>query len=221
MTLWRNKKETNRMDTGMAAGTPGDEDEQLQPVLRHLQTRRSVSANDLAEPGPDAGQLGAILQIAARVPDHKKLAPWRFVVFAGEARRKFGAVLADITARREPEASAARLEIEHNRLLRAPVTVCVISAAQVRPGVPEWEQVLSAGAVCLNLLHGAAALGFAGNWITEWYSYDDEVRQALGLAEHERIAGFIYLGSARQKPAERDRPDVQAITAYWTGGANT
>lgn len=187
------------------------------PALQeHLALRRSVSANDLAEPGPDAEQLATILQLAARVPDHKKLAPWRFILFQGELRQHFGDVLAGILARKEPDASPDRLDMERRRFLRAPVVVAVVSAAQARPGVPEWEQVLSAGAVCLNMLHAAASFGFAGNWITEWYAYDDDVRGALGCAAHERIAGFVYIGTGRIPPKERDRPDMAAITSVWT-----
>jgi nitroreductase len=181
----------------------------------YLLTRRSVSAQDLAEPGPDAAQLEAILRIAARVPDHKKRAPWRFILFEGEARAAFGEVLADITQKREPEASSKRLDTERRRFLRAPVVVAVISSMKPHPAAPEWEQVLSAGAACMNLLHGAAAFGFSGNWITEWYAYDGEVADALGLGEGERVAGFVYLGTARETPKERERPDVGAITSRW------
>jgi nitroreductase len=187
----------------------------------YLLTRRSVSAQDLAEPGPNAAQLEAILRIAARVPDHKKRAPWRFIIFEGEARAAFGEVLADITRRRDPEASPKRLDTERGRFLRAPVVVAVISSMKPHPSAPEWEQVLSAGAACMNLLHGAAAFGFSGNWITEWYAYDAEVMAALGLGESERVAGFVYLGTAQDAPKERERPDVAAITGWWVGrGSN-
>jgi nitroreductase len=187
------------------------------PALQqYLAMRRSVSANDLTEPGPDAEQLAMILRLAARVPDHKKLAPWRFILFEGERRQQFGEVLAGIIARKEPDASPDRLDIERRRFSRALVVVAVISAAQARPGVPEWEQVLSAGAVCLNMLHAAASFGFAANWITEWYAYDDDVRAELGCAPHERAAGFVYIGTGRTQPKERDRPDMAAITEAWT-----
>jgi nitroreductase len=189
-------------------------------VLRHLATRRSTSAADLASPGPSRASLQAMLTIAARVPDHKKLAPWRFIVIEGAARDRFGAVLARVCASREPEASAIRHETERARFLRAPTIVAVVSSPISHPAAPEWEQVLSAGAVCLNLLHAAAAYGFGAQWLTEWYGYDAQVAAAFGLAPHERIAGFVYIGTPRQRAAERERPDIGAITSFPDGPAD-
>lgn len=186
------------------------------PVVQHLQTRRSVHADNLGEPGPNAEQLDMILRIAARVPDHKKLAPWRFIIIQGESRARLGEIVSKACEINEPEASAGRLKTERNRFLRSPVVVGVISAPTRHPAVPEWEQVLSAGAVCLNVLHAAKAIGFDGHWLTEWYAYDEKVRGALGLSESEKVAGFIHLGTAAQPPAERDRPDMNAIVQYWT-----
>jgi nitroreductase len=184
-----------------------------QPLLRHLRTRRSVSANALAEPGPDGAMLQEMLTIAARVPDHKKLAPWRFIVLRGEARAAFGERLAQICAEREPEASSVRLDMERERFMRAPVVVAVVSSPKPHPACPDWEQALSAGAVCLNLLHASAAMGFGAQWITEWYGYDEKVKAAFGLGPRERFAGFIYIGTAAEKPDERERPDLAAITS--------
>jgi nitroreductase len=186
-------------------------------VLSHLQTRRSVSANALGEPGPDAGMLSAMLTIAARVPDHKKLAPWRFIVLKDEARATFGERLAEICAINEPDASLVRLETERGRFLRAPVVVAVISSPKPHPACPEWEQILSAGAVCLNLLHAASAMGFGAQWITEWYGFDARVKATFGLADGERFAGFVYIGSAKERPGDRDRPDLAAITRFPAG----
>lgn len=188
-----------------------------EPLLKHLLARRSVSANSLLAPGPDAGELKIMLTAAARVPDHKKLAPWRFILFEGDARARFGERLASICAAAEPDASAARLDIERNRFLRAPLVVAVISRHTPHPAAPEWEQTLSAGAVCLNLLHAAVAMGYAGNWITEWCAYNADVFQALGLADNERVAGFVYIGTARDTPTDRERPDLAAIVTRWTG----
>lgn len=189
------------------------------PVIEYLQTRRSVKADDLTEPGPDSAQLNTILRIASRVPDHKKLAPWRFIVIQGEARARLGEVLAKVCVANEPDATAGRLETERNRFLRAPMVIAVISSPRRHPAVPEWEQVLSAGAVCMNVLHAAGALGFSGHWLTEWYAYDERVCAALGLGTNERIAGFIHLGSAKQPPEERERPDLKEIVTYWTAPA--
>jgi nitroreductase len=189
-----------------------------QHLLDLLLTRRSVKAGMLGEPGPSPEQLAKILTAAARVPDHKKLEPWRFIVFEGEARAAFGRVLLKSCTAEEREApSAARLETERTRLLRAPIVVAVISRVTQNPAAPEWEQVLSCGAACLNLCLAANSLGFGTCWITEWYSYSPGVQTALGLAANERIAGFIYIGTAKEQPADRERPDLQRITTRWTG----
>ncbi len=188
-----------------------------QAVLGHLRRRRSVSAAALGEPGPDRAALEAMLTIAARVPDHKKLAPWRFLVLEGEARAAFGESLQRICAANEPAASSVRLETERGRFLRAPVVVAVVSSPVPHPAAPEWEQVLSAGAVCLNLLHASAAMGFGSQWITEWYGYDAQVKAAFGLAEQERFAGFVYIGTPTERPDDRERPDVGAITSFPRG----
>ena len=186
-------------------------------TLELLLTRRSVKAMMLAEPGPTPDQLTTILTVAARVPDHKKLVPWRFIVFEGEARANFGRVLIEACAAEEKEPpSAARLEIERTRLLRAPTVVAVISSATPNPGAPEWEQVLSCGAACQNLCLAANAMGFGTCWITEWYAYSSGVRSALDLAGNEKVAGFIYIGTARDRQPDRERPDLAKITSRWT-----
>jgi nitroreductase len=186
-------------------------------VLDFLLARRSSKPLMLAEPGPDAGELDRILTAAARVPDHKRAEPWRFVVFEGEARKRFGEVLeaACLAEEKEPP-SAMRLEGERNRLMRAPTVVAVISSIKGTPP-PEWEQILSAGAACFNLCLAANALGFGTAWITEWYSYSPRVAAALGLKETERVAGFIYIGTAKEKQPDRGRPDMKAIVTRWTG----
>jgi nitroreductase len=184
-------------------------------TLDHLLTRRSVSANALTEPGPDPDQLQHILTAAARVPDHKKLVPWRFILFQGEARATFGGLLAEACKAEEPEPSTIRLETEAKRFLRAPVVIAVISRVTKTPAVPEWEQILSAGAVCQNLIVAASSLGFGAQWITEWYGFSPRVRQILHLAENERVAGFIYIGTAKEKPDERERPQLADIVTTW------
>jgi nitroreductase len=187
-------------------------------VLNFLLARRSVVANKLGAPGPDAQQLRKILTAAARVPDQKNLAPWRFILFEGEARAAFGQVLSNACKLNEPDASGTRLETEAGRFLRAPVVVAVISSPVDNPAVPEWEQILSAGAACQNMLMAANAAGFSGQWITEWYAFDEQVCAALGLKEGERVAGFVYIGTAQEKPEERDRPDIDEITTPWMPG---
>jgi nitroreductase len=185
-------------------------------ALELLLTRRSVKAGMLAEPGPDPGQLRTILTAAARVPDHKKLVPWRFIVFEGEARAAFGEALAAACAAEEKEPpSPARLEIERTRLTRAPCVVAVVSRVTPNPAAPEWEQVLSCGAVGMNLCLAANALGFGTCWLTEWYAYSPAVKAALRLAGNERVAGFIYIGTATERQDDRERPDLAGITTRW------
>jgi nitroreductase len=181
---------------------------ELSEMLDLLKTRRSVPARLMEGPGPTATELEEMLAIATRVPDHGKLAPWRFVVFEGEARERAGALVERIFVDANPEADAERRIQERGRLSRAPLVVAVVSTAAAHPKIPEWEQILSAGAVCTLFMLAANAKGFATNWLTEWYAYDAKFRAGIGLVEHERIAGFIHVGRSAEKPADRPRPVV-------------
>ena len=176
-------------------------------TLALLARRRSTKIAHLAEPGPSDAELDALLHLAARVPDHGKLGPWRFVVVAGEAQKRAGEKLAQVIAN-DAAADESRLDAARTLLSRAPVCVMVVSSPVESVKVPEWERQLSAAAACFSLMLSAHALGYAGCWLTEWPAYDARARAALGLAEHERIAGFIYLGTAREAAIERFRADV-------------
>lgn len=188
------------------------------PALDLIKTRRSAKAALLSEPGPSAEELDTILGCAARVPDHKRLVPWRFIVFEGDARRRFGDVLARALASEETEQpSEMRLETERGRLLRAPTVVCVVSRVVPTTGAPEWEQILSCGAAAFNLCLAANALGYGTCWITEWYSYSPGVRAALQLRDNERVAGFVYVGTAKERQPERERPVLSDIVSRWQG----
>ncbi len=186
------------------------------PLLGFLATRRSVKPDKLLDPGPNSGELDLILKIATRVPDHKKLAPWRFIVFEGAARARMGEIFAEACLLEEKEPpSPVRLAMERGRFLRAPLVLGVISELKPRPGAPEWEQVLSAGAACFNTCLAANALGYGTSWITEWIAYSPAVRAALQLKDSERVAGFIYMGTVGEKPEERERPDVANLVTRW------
>ena len=174
-------------------------------TLSLLARRRSTVAKNMTGPGPDPAQLETLLQIGARTPDHGKLFPWRFIVFEGEARARFGEILEARLRELEPDGPEERYALERNRFLRAPVVIAVVSDVTENHKIPEWEQILSAGAVCQNLLIGASALGFAAQWLTEWYAYDRVTKKALGLDPGERVAGFIYVGSASCEAEERKR----------------
>jgi len=182
-----------------------------------LKTRSSVKPMDLLGPAPTAEKIEAMLAIAARVPDHGKLAPWRFIVFEGEARERVGDIIADVFKAANPQASAEQIAFERNRLARAPLVIAVVSRAAPHVKIPEWEQQLSAGAVCMALVVAANALGFATSWITEWYAYDRNVLERLGLSSHERIAGFVHIGRPRLKPEDRNRPRLTDLVTRWSG----
>lgn len=187
-------------------------------LLNFLRNRRSAKPAMMSEPGPTEEQLRQILEIAARVPDHKKLAPWRFLVFAGEARRQAGDVFAKACAVEESDApSETRITFERQRFERAPVVVAVVSKVRAVPAVPEWEQILSAGASAFNMCLAANAMGFATAWITEWVAYSPTVRAAFGLEHDERIAGFVYIGTASEVQPDRDRPELSEHVTYWRG----
>ena len=182
-------------------------------TLAFLARRRSAAAMALTEPAPSDAELATLLRLAARVPDHGKLAPWRFVVLKGEAKRRFVAGLEAIAADRP---DAEKLKAKLGKIKAPPLTVAVIS--RVRPGeIPEWEQRLSAGAVCMTLIIAAQAMGYGANWITDWYAYDVDALALLGLAEGEKVAGFVHIGTPGETPLERVRPDVAAITSLWEG----
>lgn len=185
-------------------------------VIDTLLTRRSSKPALLEDPGPTDAELETILTAAARVPDHRRVVPWRFVVFQGEARAAFGEVLARALAEEDEEPpSEFRLQTERERFMRAPVVIAVIMQPDLTSRTPEWEQSLTCGAVCFNLCLAANALGFGTSWLTEWYSYSPAVGRALGLSARDRIAGFVYIGTATELQPDRERPDLAAITSHW------
>ena len=187
--------------------------------LHALTERRSVAVTALAEPGPNAAQLQQMLGVAARVPDHGMLEPWRFLLFEGEARHQAGGLLAEVYESErtdmDPEKRKKFKDIMTRVFAYAPLVVIVISRADPAAKVPEWEQQLSSGAVCMNLLHAASALGFGAVWLTGWAAYSPGAHAVLGLRVGEKISGIIHIGSMRERPAERRRPDVEALTTRW------
>ncbi|MFN4023677.1 MAG: nitroreductase [Hyphomonas sp.] len=185
-----------------------------QAVRTFLALRKSANKLFLRTPGPSPDELNELLGIAARVPDHRKLTPWRFIVFEGENRTSFGAELARI-AGMKTDAEARDVVDAAGLFLRAPVVVAVISSPVEDGRTPVWEQELSAGAVCYNLLLAANASGWAGVWLSEWMAYDPDVAGVLGLASGERVAGFVYLGTSTAPPQERIRPDLTPIVRRW------
>ncbi len=187
-----------------------------QEVLRFMNDRRSNLTRSLAGQGPKEDEKQLILRLAARAPDHRKLFPWRFLVFENEAREKFGEHLAEIFKADNPDADADKIEFERKRFLRAPLIIGVVSSPKDCPkGTPVWEQELSAGAVCMNMLITARALGYGANWLSEWYAFDKRIDAVLGLEDHERIAGFVYIGRPTENPPECRRPDMEKLVQNW------
>ena len=196
--------------TPMLATRPSAEARQL------LALRRSAGKHFIGEPGPSPEALDELLEIAARVPDHRRMTPWRFIVFEGKSREDFGQELARIRGETLEGAESRDFLEAAGLFLRAPVVVAVISAPTDDGRTPVWEQELSAGAVCYNLLLAANASGWAGAWLSEWPAFDKQVAGRLGLSETERVAGFIYLGTSKISPPERGRADMSKLVTRWT-----
>jgi nitroreductase len=176
-----------------------------------LKNRRSIKPRDMGGPGPSPAELETILTIGARVPDHGKLAPWRFIVFEGEARARAGEVIAKVFAPKNPNAAAAEIDIEKRRLTDAPLVIAVVSFTKPHPKVPAWEQELSAGASAMNIVTAATALGYGANWLTGWFAFDRDVLDGLGLKPDEKLAGFIHIGKASKPSEDRPRPALSEI----------
>jgi nitroreductase len=180
-------------------------------ALELLKTRRSVKPREMTGPAPSAQEIETILTIGARVPDHGKVVPWRFIVFEGEARLKAGDAIARVFAAKNPGADAAQVEAARNALAEAPLVIAVVSSPKPHPKVPAWEQELSAGAAAMNIVNATNALGYGANWLTGWFAFDPDVLAALGLGAGERIAGFIHIGSFDKAPEDRPRPTLSEI----------
>ena len=185
-------------------------------LIDYLSTRRSIPAFQMSGPGPSKGEVEDILKLASRVPDHGKLAPWRFIVYRGAERQRISEALAKIAMADKPDLSDEMVKVENTRLTRAPVVIAVVSRAAPHVKIPEWEQLMSAGAVCLNLVMAANAHGYASNWLTEWYAYDKGAYPILGVNEGERIAGFVHIGTPTVPPTERPRPELSEVVT-WIG----
>ncbi len=179
-------------------------------VLTFLARRRSASAVSLSEPAPSAEDIDSLLRLATRVPDHGKLSPWRFVLFQGPEKTRFADRLEALAQARGDATAAAKLA----KLRIPPLAIAVISTPKAA-SIPQWEQELSAGAVCTTLLYAALAMGFGANWITDWYAYDAEAGALLGLTPGEKVAGFLLMGTPREAPLERERPNVAPLVSHW------
>jgi nitroreductase len=181
-----------------------------------IATRRSGKPRDMVAPGPDAAALDRILAAASRVPDHGKLAPWRFVVVGADQRDALAALLTHAYRAEKPGASRAEIQAMEDFARQAPALVVALSSPRAESHIPRWEQELSVGAACMQLLNAAHALGFVGGWLTGWPAYSTAVLEAFG-APPERIAGFLFLGSPGRELEERPRPMAEQVVSYWQG----
>ncbi len=184
-------------------------------LLSHLQTRRSGKPRDMVAPGPSDAEIDQMIAIAARTPDHGKLAPWRFVVIPQERRAAFAALLRKAYADEQEQATVAQLEA-CDRFAQEGQALIVVLSSPVESHIPQWEQTMSTGAVTMNLLHAAHAMGYVASWLTGWAAYSPQVRDAFG-SPHETIAGFVYIGSPGRPLDERPRPDPARVRTVWAG----
>jgi nitroreductase len=184
-------------------------------VLAFLKSRKSASAKAMTGPGPSSEQISEILDIAVRVPDHGKLAPWRFVLFEGKARAQVGEKFAEVWATNNPAHGADALAFQRGLFMRAPVILAVVSTAAPHGKIPVWEQQMSAAAVSYNIVLAATAMGFAAQWQSDWVIYDVGAKAAMGVHDAEQVAGLIYIGQTSVPLEDRPRPDAQALLTRW------
>ncbi len=186
-------------------------------LIDYLSTRKSAPIDLLTEPGPSDSEIETMIRIASRVPDHGRLAPWRFILYRGDVRREIGAKLADLAVKLEGPLPDMRLDKERTRFSRAPLVIGVVSIVRENTSIPQWEMFLSGGAAAMNLLHAANALGYGANWISNWYSDSDEGRAILGIGRNERVIGFVHIGTFAGAAPERPRPDIGSLYADYSG----
>lgn len=187
------------------------------PIIDFLLTRSSAPIAELREPAPTDEQIATLIRIASRVPDHGRLAPWRFILYRGKARHDIGEKLAALAEAREGPLTDARREQERSRFSRAPLVIGVIHTPKENQKIPRWEMLLSGGAAAMNLVIGANAMGYRTNWITNWYSEVAEGREILGLAPDERVVGFVHIGTFNGEVLERPRPETSTLYADYSG----
>jgi nitroreductase len=179
-----------------------------------LATRRSGKPRDMIAPGPSPDQLRTIMEAAIRVPDHGKLAPWRFVIIGDDQRARLSDLLVSAYTAEKPDAGRLEIEAMAQFAHQAPTLIVALSSPIAESKIPLWEQQLSVGAACMNLLTAAHAQGFVGSWLTGWPAYSDRVRDAFG-SPGDRIAGFLFIGTPLRDLEERPRPDFGQVVTNW------
>ena len=180
-----------------------------------LLKRRSLVVVNQTCPGPAPDEIELILRCATRVPDHAQLTPWRIKVIQGEAQKRVGKLFAEVYRRKNPDATEEQVAFEAQRPCRAPLLLLVHTQIESTKHIYRWEQILSGGALCQNVLVAATALGYASQWLTEWPAYDADVKAELGIAPTDEVLGFIYIGTAKEPPKERGRPELADVVEFW------
>ena len=190
----------------------------MKNIIKFLQTRRSITAKNMICNQVNEDDLDDILSCGVRVPDHGALNPWELIVIKGDAKLRIGNdILAKEYHLNNPEASEDDINFERSRLCRASVVIAVLFKPVSHPKIPFWEMQLSSGAVCSNLLIAAQSLGYAAQWLTEWYAYNNSMIKELGgNPDTDKIAGFIYIGDKDKTPIERRRPNKEKVIRYIT-----
>lgn len=187
------------------------------PIIDFLLARSSVPIAELQEPAPSDEQIATMIAVASRVPDHGRLAPWRFILYRGDTTIEIGKQLASLAERREGPLADARHQQELARFSRAPLVIGVVSSPKENPKIPQWEMFASGGMAAMNLVIAANALGFGANLITNWYSDVPEGRAILGLSPQERVVGFVHVGTFAGEAPQRPRPDPATLYADYSG----
>jgi len=187
------------------------------PIIDFLLARSSAPIQELREPAPSDAEIATLIAAASRVPDHGRLAPWRFIIYRGDARVEIGKKLAELAEQREGPLSESRRNQELTRFSRAPLVIGVVSVPKDNPKIPQWEMLVSGGMAAFNLMLAANALGYGTNMITNWYSDLPEGRAILGLAPHERVVGFVHIGTFEGTAPERPRPAPATLYADYSG----
>ena len=187
-------------------------------VINFLKTRRSTTVKTMISGHINESDLNDILSCGIRVPDHGALNPWSLTVIKDKARYRIGKeILAPEYILNNPKAKNEEIDFEKNRFLRASAVIAVIFKPVSHPKIPSWEMELSTGAVCLNIVVAAQSLGYAAQWLTEWYSYNDRMIKVVGgKPETDKLAGFIYIGDKEKEPVERRRPKIENVINYLT-----
>ena len=187
------------------------------PIIEFMLNRKSVPISAIGDPAPSDADIETMIRVALHVPDHGRLVPWRFIVYRGEARERIGEMLVGLAEQREGPLDDTRKDQERRRLARAPLVIGVVSHPVDHPRIPEWEQFLSGAAAAMSLVLAANALGYATNWVTNWFSSDDEGRAILGLSPEERIVGLVHIGTSTAAVPERPRPAVADVLSEYSG----